>query len=96
MTSKGFNGSKRLLACSQNFKMLEGEKVTVMLPKSWKKSSNIGTPVKMRRFDEFKGEILCIMCNNEVNEIKEFEENLNLLKRQSPNQFGHILPYCKE
>ena len=34
MTFKGFNDSKRLLHRSQYFKVLEDEKVTVMLPKS--------------------------------------------------------------
>ena len=31
MTSKGFNDSKRLLECSQSFKMLEGVKRTFLL-----------------------------------------------------------------
>ena len=42
MTFKGFTDSKRLLDQSQKFKLLEGEKVRVMLPKSWKKSFNTG------------------------------------------------------
>ena len=42
--------------------MLEGEKMTVMLPKSWKKPVNICIfiPIKMRSCDECKGEILCM------------------------------------
>ena len=40
--------------------------------------------------------MLCTTRNNEVNENKEFEANLNLLKRQAPNEFGHMLPYYKE
>ena len=38
-TFKGFNDSKRLLDRSQNFKMIEGEKLSAILHKSWKKSS---------------------------------------------------------
>ena len=51
MTFEGFNGSKPLLGQSQYFKMLKGEKVTVMLPQSWKKSFDNGiiVTVKMRR-----------------------------------------------
>ena len=26
---------------------------------------------------------------------KEFEANLNLLKREAPNDFGYMLPYYK-
>ena len=26
---------------------------------------------------------------------EEFDANLNELKRQAPDQFGHMLPYCK-
>ena len=29
-------------------------------------------------------------------ENKEFELNLNLLKRQTPIEFGHMLPYFKK
>ena len=41
-TFKGFNDSKKLLACSRNFKMIEGEKISAMLTKSWKQSFNRG------------------------------------------------------
>ena len=36
---------------------------------------------------------MCDSCNNQINENKEFEANLNLLKRDVPNKFGHMLPY---
>ena len=54
---KGFNDSKRLLDRSQNFKMIEGEKVSALLPKSWKRSfdSGIIKPTKM---------IFCNECND--------------------------------
>ena len=34
---KGFNDSKRLLDRSHNFKMIQGKKISAMLPRSWKK-----------------------------------------------------------
>ena len=41
MTFIGFNDNKRLLDRSQCFDMLEGKKISALLPKSWKKSFNI-------------------------------------------------------
>ena len=38
MTFKGFNDSQRLLDRSQYFDLLEGKKISAMLPKSWDKS----------------------------------------------------------
>ena len=66
-----------------------------MLPRSWKKSFNSGViiPKKMRFCNECKDEILCTTCKNQINENKELEANLNLLKRKSPNKVGHMLPY---
>ena len=98
MTFEGFNDSKRLLDRSQYFDMLEGKKISAMLPKSWIKSFNNGIviPAKMRGCDDCRGKILCVTCNNQINEIKEFEANLNLSKRKAPNEFGHMLPYFIE
>ena len=97
MTFKGFNDSKRLLDRSQYFDMLKGKKITAMLPRSWRKSFNNGViiPTKMRQCNACKDGILCVTCNNKINENKEFEANLNLLKREKPNDFGHMLPYYK-
>ena len=66
-----------------------------MLPRSWKKSfeSGIIIPKKMRFCNDCNDEILCTKCKNQINENKEFEANLNLLKRKTPNEFGHMLPY---
>ena len=49
-TFKGFNDSKRLLNRSQYFKMIEGNKISAVLPRSWKRSfdSGIIIPSKMR------------------------------------------------
>ena len=98
MTFKSFNDSKRLLDRYQYFDMLEGKKISAMLPKSWKKSFNHGIirPTKMRRCNKCTGERLCDGCNNQVNENKEFEANLNLSKQEAPTQFGHMLPYFVE
>ena len=38
---------------------------------------------------------MCNKCNNQINENKEFEAILNLLKREKPNGCGHMLPYYK-
>ena len=38
---------------------------------------------------------MCNKCNNQINGNKEFEANLNKLKRHPPNEFGHMLPYYK-
>ena len=50
----------------------------------------------MRLCNECSKEKCCDRCNNQINENKEFEASLNLLKRQAPNEFGHMLPYFEE
>ena len=73
-TFKGFNDSKRLLDRSQNFKMIEGKKLSAMLPKSWKKSfdSGIFIPTKIRWCNECNDKKMCKKCNKQINENKEF------------------------
>ena len=68
-----------------------------MLPRASKKTFNNGVviPVKMRQSNNCNGEILCNECNNRMNENKEFDANLNELKRHPPNEFGFMLP-CYE
>ena len=97
MTFKGFKDSKRLLNRSQYSDRLDGKKITAMLPRSWKKSfiNGIVIPTKMRQCNACKNGILCRTCDNQINENKEFEPNLNLLKRETPNEFGYMLPYYK-
>ena len=94
MTFKGFNDSKRLLDRSQFFDIWEGKKITAMLPISWRKSFNNGIiiPTKMRHCNGCKDGTLCVTCNNLINENKEFEANINLLKREKSNDCGHMLP----
>ena len=36
---------------------------------------------------------VCNNCNNQINENKDFEANLKVLKRHPPNEFGHMLHY---
>ena len=94
-TFKGFNDSKRLIDRSQYFKMIEGKKLSAILPKIWRKSfdSGIIIPTKMRFCKECNDKKLCNKCNNQINENEEIETNLNELKRHPPNEFGHMLPY---
>ena len=75
--------------------MLDGKKITAMLPRSWEKSFNNGViiPTKMRQCNVCKDGILCATCNNQIKENKEFEANLNLIKREKPKDRGHMLPY---
>ena len=81
-TFNGFNDSKRLLDRSEKFKILEGKKVSALLPKGWKKSldSGIIIPTKMRFCNECDDKKVCNKCNNQINENKEFEACLYLLK----------------
>ena len=39
---------------------------------------------------------MCKKCKNQVDENKEFEAVLKLLKRQALNEIGYIHPYFKE
>ena len=96
-TVEGYNDSKGLLDRSQYFKMIEGKKVAAIIPKSWKKLFNSGIviPTKMRFFNQCNDKKLCNKCNYQFNENKEFETNLNEIKRHLPNEFGHMLPYHK-
>ena len=88
MSFKGFNDSKRLSDRSQYFDMLEGKRISAMLPRSWKKSFNKGIviPAKMRHCDECDDQIICMTCNNQNNENKASEANIIVLKQQTPNQ----------
>ena len=85
-TFKGFNDSKRLLDRSQDLKMIEGEKISAMLPRSWKKSSDrrIIIPTKMRFCKECNDKKMCVRCNIQINENKEFEAILNEIKEKLP------------
>ena len=49
-------------------------------------------PHKIRICNKCAKDILCDACDKLVNQNKEFSANLNELKRQAPNVFGHMLP----
>ena len=76
--------------------MKEGKKISAMLPRSWRKSFNDGViiPKKMRFCIDCNDKKLCNKSNYQINENKEFEANLNELKRHPPNDFGYMLAYC--
>ena len=46
----------------------------------------------MRNCNKCSKDQLCDGCGNLVNRKKEFSANLNELKREKPNNFGHMLP----
>ena len=46
----------------------------------------------MRNCTDCKKGILCESCDKLVNQRKEFSANLNGLKREKPNNYGHMLP----
>ena len=55
-------------------------------------SQGVVNPHKMKNCSHCKEDILCEGCDNLNNQKKEFSANLNELKRQSPNEFGYMLP----
>ena len=93
-TFKGFKDVKDVLDRKEYFKMFEGDKLIAKVPLSWKKSSSQGVviPHKMRNCNNCTKDILCDDCDKLVNQNKEFSANLNEVKRQPPNDFGHMLP----
>ena len=93
-TFKGFTNVSGNLDRKEYFKMFEGDKLIAKVPLSWKKSFSQGVviPHKMRNCTDCKIDSLCDNCDRLVNQRKEFSANLNEMKRQPPNQFGHMLP----
>ena len=73
--------------------MADGKNLIAKLPLSWKKcfSQGVIIPHKMRYCTDCKKNSLCDSCDILVNQKKEFSANLNELKREKPNDFGHML-----
>ena len=73
--------------------MADGGKLIAKVPLSWKKSFSQGVliPHKMRNCDDCKKDILFENFDKLVNQRKDFSTNLNELKREPPNEFGHML-----
>ena len=93
-TFKGFNNVSEKLDRKEYFKMFNGDKLIAKVPLSWKSNFSMGVviPHKMRNCNNGAKDILCDDCDNLVNQNKEFSANLNELKRQAANEFGHMLP----
>ena len=74
--------------------MFGGDKIVAKVPLSWKNSFSQGVviPHKMRNCTDCKEDILCDDCDKLVNQKKEFSANLYELKREKPNDHGHMLP----
>ena len=74
--------------------MANGDKLIAKVPLSWKKSFSHGVVIahKMRNCNKWTKDILCDSCDKLVNQRKEFSANINELKREKSNNFGHMLP----
>ena len=93
-TFKRFTNVSDNLDRKDYFKMLDGDKLTAKVTLSCKKGFSHGViiPHKMRNCNKCTKDILCDDCDKLVNQKKEFSTNLNELKREPPNDFGHMLP----
>ena len=91
---KGITNVSDNLDRKEYFKMADGKNLIAKVSFSWKKSFSQGVviPHKMRNCSYCKKDILCDECDNLVNQKKKFSTNLNELKRERPNNFGHMLP----
>ena len=93
-TFKGFKDVKDVLDRKEYFNMAGGDKLVAKIPLSWKKSFSHGViiPHKMRNCNNCTKDVLCDDCDKLMNQNKEFSANLNELKREKPNDLGHMLP----
>ena len=93
-TFKGFSNVSDNLDRKEYFKMADGGNLIAKVPLSWKKSFSQGVliPHKMRYCTDCKNDSLCDSCDKVVNQDKIFSANLNKLKREKRNNFGHMLP----
>ena len=93
-TFQGFTNVSDNLDRKEYFKVFEGHKLKAKVPLSWKKSFSQGVviPHKTRNCNNCTKDNLCDACDKLVNQKKEFSANLNELKREKPNDHGHMLP----
>ena len=91
---KGFTNVSDNLDRKEYFKMTDGVNLIAKVPLSWKKSfsQRVVIPHKMRICTDCKIDSLCDRCDKLVNQKTEFSANLNELKREAPNNLGHMLP----
>ena len=82
-TFKGFTNVSDNLNRKEFFNMADGDKLIAKVPLSWKKSFSQGVviPHKMKDCVGCQKDILCVDCDNLINQRKEFSANLNELKR---------------
>ena len=76
------------------FNKADGGKLIAKVHLSWQKSfsQRVVIPHKMKNCSDCTKDILCDECDKLVNQKKEFSANLKELKREPPNDFGHMLP----
>ena len=93
-TFKVFANVSDILDKKEFFIMFQSDKLVAKVSLSWKKSFSQGViiPHKMRNCNKCTKDILCDDCGILVNKKKEFSANLNELKRERPNDFGHMAP----
>ena len=93
-TFKGFKNVSDKLDKKDNCNMARGDKLMAKIPLSWKKcfSHGVVIPHKLSNCSDCENNILCESCDKLVNQRKEFSPNLNELKREKPNDCGHMLP----
>ena len=74
--------------------MFTGDKLVAKVPLSWKKLFSMGVviPHKIKSCNKCTKDILCDECDKLVYQNKEFSANLNEIRKQPPNEFGHMLP----
>ena len=82
----------------EHFNTAIGDKLIATVPLSRKRSwiQRVVIPHKMRNCSDCANDSLCDICDKLVNQKKETSANLNEMKREPPNQFGHMLPWYKE
>ena len=93
-TFKGFTNVSNKKDRKECLKMYGGDKLFAKVPPSLEKSFSYGVviPHKMRNCTDCRSDFLCDQCDILVNQRKELSPNLNVLKRQTPNEFGHVRP----
>ena len=93
-TFRGLTNVSDNLNRKEYFKMADGGKLIAKVPLSWKKSFSEGVVIPHKKWNcgECKNDSHCERCDKLVNQRKEFSANGNELKREAPNEFGHMLP----
>ena len=95
-TFKGFSDIERLLDSKKYFDMQQGKKLLEQFSSFVEKISfetGVIIPSKTRDCENCIDSILCEECKLKTKQVKEFEANLNELKRRPPDKNGYMLPY---